>query len=78
MQLQINDYGVYSLDENNEIKVKLSSSFNFNFRTIFRNTYNILTTILIISKIALIILIEKSIYHNNGDSWGYYNNKFLK
>ena len=79
----MNWYGAYSLDENNEIKVKLSSSFNFNnspynFRNSpynFKNSphnfdnnpYNFKNSPYNFNR-------KNGIYHNNGDSWGYYNN----
>ena len=58
----MNWYGAYSLDENNEIKVKLSSSFNFN-----NSPYNFKNSPYNFNR-------KNGIYHNNGDSWGYYNN----
>ena len=58
----MNWYGSYSLDQNNEIKVKLASSLSFN-----NSPYNFKNSPYNFNR-------NNGIYDNKGNSWGYHNN----
>ena len=79
----MNWYGSYSLDQNNEIKVKLASSLSFNnspynFKNSpynFKNSpYNFDNSPHNFNNSPYNFNRNNGIYDNKGNSWGYHNN----
>ena len=72
----MNWYGAYSLDQNNEIKVKLASSLSFNNSPYnFKNSpYNFDNSPHNFNNSPYNFNRNNGIYDNKGNSWGYHNN----
>ena len=79
----MNWYGAYTLDQNNEIKVKLASSLNFNNSPYnfnnspynFKNSpYNFDNSPHNFNNSPYNFNRNNGIYDNKGNSWGYHNN----